>query len=304
MVARRFFGVRVRQVLFGLALMLLAPLVGDARDLLFGRLGFLSTTTKYYDPFEFDRAVGRLVLFLGWCFIARGLGGNPIHAHAGASKLSHLSFRLRWLPAPMLATTGLYAAVALRKADAQLLMVDVSNLPRGTKLEVGGYTAVTSRQKDRYAEAIEYLFGIPVPGGGWLPTVARAQVLFHSEPQRVGLQNWQPQWRWLFITSRNEDTHEGAVVFLNLRPCTDGPDVLAVGKPSAVPCIDWYEEHGRCLVQNAYYRPGAEQIYVKADLTGLEPESYRGDFPPRYDSNLGGKWPECRPAGDASTPPL
>jgi hypothetical protein len=293
--ARRFLGPRARWGLLGLYLMLWAGPVGDAKHLLSHFL--LGGSGAGSNAFALDLVVGRLVLFLGWCCIAWALGGAPNPATASAGGFSRLALRLRWLPVPMLATTGLYLAVALRKADAQLLVVDVSNAPPGAKLLVGGDETVLSRDDNLYVETIEHLFGVPLPGGGRLPNFARAHAEFHSEPTRLGLQNWRPEWTWLFVTSQDEGSHQGLVVFLNLHPCAAGPDVIDVGGESAVACVDWYD-HGRCVVQNAHYRRGAQQIRVNVDLTGVQPAGYEGEFPPGLHRNLGAKWwPPCPSAG-------
>jgi hypothetical protein len=299
MPAHRVVGARARWIVVGLGLMLLAAPIGDARDLLSNLLGWWASTRKYTQPFGFDRALGRLVLILGWYCIARGLGGDGGPSNPAAGSFSRLSFRLRWLPVPLLATMGLYVALVLREADTHLLVINVSNLPPDTKLLVGGNETVTAWNENRYAEAIEYLFGVPRGRAGWLPTFQQAHAEFRSEPTRLGLQNWHPEWTWLFITSNDEATHQGLVVFLNLRSCAGGAEIIDVGKSSAVPCSDWYEDSGRCVVQNAYYRQDAEQIRVNVDLAGLQPESYQGDFPFRLDSNLGAKWQPCPSAANA-----
>jgi hypothetical protein len=301
MLARRLFGPRVRWILLGLYVMLWAGPVGDANDLLSSFvLGARGPSAKS-NAFAFDRAVGRIVLFLGWCCIARGLGGSRDAANAGGSRSSRLPFRLRWLPVPIVATAGLYVGFAFHEVDAQLLVVDVSSPPLGTEPSIGGYSMLHARHPNPYAETLDYLFGVPAPSAGWLTRLKGTHAEFVSGPTHLGLQDWRPVWSWLSVTLRNDSTQKGIVVFLYLEPCTSGPDTITVGKLSAVACDNWYEQQGRCLVQNAYYRRDAREIRVKINLAGLEPESYQGVFPPRFDGDFGGEWPPCGPVNQRMT---
>jgi hypothetical protein len=274
---------RLAPLLLGLGLVLISGPIGSWCDFLNRRL-WIDLTYLSVSPWALDRAPGWLSLVVGWGCIARGLGGTrPPPSHLRA-RFARALFRLRWLPAPVVATLGTYVALARHHVAPLVLTVDVANTPPGSALHSWAIARNITPHENRYGATFDYLFGVTLPPGR---VGSGYSHLSHSEFRfaagQFGIEKWQPDLERVIVGIDDETQHKAALVELEMSPSypyVHQEGTIRVTRDLLKDCAT-PTHRGACLQQVTYQTLDDHEVRVVFDCSDIQLAPY--EEPPLYD---------------------